>query len=174
MILRLANHGLRNLRTSNTFLSIPRPGLEPGTSRLKRGVISISPPRQHLVHVFSLHSGRQGIRTLISFKERRVSNAVRPSHIRLPSMVFSDLCTVLARVGFEPTAFLILNQSGLPVAYRAAPAARKLNCESTKLRIDKRVVPNSTFYHLLSTFYHLLSTIYFLTKRKPWDSNPQR
>lgn len=28
-------------------------------------------------------------------------------------------CFSVARVGFEPTASLVLNQSGLPVAYRA-------------------------------------------------------
>ena len=85
----------------------PRPGVEPGIPRSKRGVMSVSPsghkklfdcsrplrgrPRRGRLQPASQRpatvgvSGRQGSRTLLSSRRTHLSGVVRPTGIRLPS-----------------------------------------------------------------------------------------
>ena len=60
----------RRLGHSTTGLSVPRPGVEPGLPRSKRGVMSVSPPGQS--------AEGEGVEPAFPARGNRVSTAARP------------------------------------------------------------------------------------------------
>ena len=70
----------------------------------------------------------------------------------------------MAQEGVEPSASLVLSESGLPIAYRAAEHLHP--CPSTQGGIRTHRRPG------LSRAARPLAYL-GLSRRKPWDSNPQ-
>ena len=107
----------RRLRHWTTGLSVPRPGVEPGTPRSKRGMMSVSPPG---------HSAEgEGVEPAFPVKGNHVSTVARPAvsgYLPYPSV---------ETVGIEPTAVCL--QDRLATLGTCVPLLNRQDRKSTRL-----------------------------------------